>query len=152
MWLSTSSICFCRMPIKRSIHTATIILWNLTFFFAESYSSTATEVAQAAHGLAAGSAMFQGISTVVGGGTAHISAKVFKTMANIAPFLGSLGSVLSIFGLFFDSPEVQRLDRLLNVVHEGFLLMETRFDGLDKKLKGIENTLNEQHFYTRIGL
>ena len=75
-------------------------------------------------------------------------------VGKLAPFLGALGAAATLIGLFGKSPEVQRLDHVIDLVNDGFQRMEERFDKVEEKLnrqeENIKNEIAKQHFWTRV--
>ena len=73
-----------------------------------------------------------------------------KLIGAFAPFLGAFSAVVSIVGLFGSSPELQRMDLVIDILNDGFSRMEYRFGSLEGKIEDLERTLIEAHFWTRV--
>ena len=104
-------------------------------------------MAQVAHGFAAAKDIADGVAQILGNGTFN---RMSKALAKLAPFMGAFGAMVNIVGLFGDSLEVQRLDKIMETLNNGFQRVEYRFDRLERGLQDLENTINEQNFWTRI--
>ena len=80
--------------------------------------------------------------------------KFLGKLGKLAPFLGALGAAASLIGLFGPSPEVQRLDHVIDLVNDGFQRMEKRFGKLEEKIANAEEAIKveitKNHFWTRV--
>ena len=102
---------------------------------------------QVALGYSAAQDIADGVSLILKKGKFD---EMSKLLGKLAPFLGAYGAMVNIIGLFGDSPEVQRLDKIMEMLNDGFQRVEYRFDRIEESLKDLENTIKEEHFWTRL--
>ena len=103
---------------------------------------------QVANGLLAGQQLADGLNKVLE--KSQDFSKFLGVIGKLAPFLGAAGPVLTLISLFGNSPEVERLNLLLETVNKGFQRTEDRFDQIEYKLQDVENVVRNEHFWTRL--
>ena len=106
----------------------------------------ATEMEQVALGYSAAQDIATGVSEIVKKGKFK---DIAKALGKLAPFLGAYGAVVNIVGLFGESGEVQRLNKVMKMLNDGFDRIEYRFDKIEESLSNVENTVLKAHFWTR---
>ena len=102
---------------------------------------------QIAHGFSAARDITDGVAAIIETGQ---FSKFSKLLGKFAPFLGAYGAMFNIIGLFGNSPEVERLDQIIEILNEGFNRMEYRFDRIEQGFENLEDTIREEHFWTRL--
>ena len=102
---------------------------------------------QVANGFEAAADITEGISGVISTGKFK---RISGSISKLAPFLGAYGAVFNIIGLFGNSPEVERLDQVIGMLNEGFERVEYRFGRIENRIEALENTIKQQHFWTRL--
>ena len=102
---------------------------------------------QIAHGFTAAQEITDGVALILKKGRFK---EIARSLTKVVPFLGATSAVFEIFGLFGNSPEVEKLDQVIGMLNEGFNRMEHRFDRIEKRFEDLENTIKEQHFWTRL--
>ena len=117
------------------------------FLLSAEYSKYATYMEQIAHGFTAAQEITDGVALILKKGRFK---EIARSLTKLAPFLGAASAVFEIFGLFGNSPEVEKLDQVIGMLNEGFKRMEERFDRIEKKFEDIEDLIKEQHFWTRL--
>ena len=68
-----------------------------------------------------------GLVKVFDKSTKSMLKSLTSTLGKFAPFLGAFGAVASLFGFLGDSPEVQRLDEVIDMLNKGFKRIEVRY-------------------------
>ena len=121
---------------------------HVLIFLLADFDNTATYMEQVANGFLAGQQVADGLNKVLE--KSQDFKKFAGSIGKLAPFLGAVGPVLTLFSLFGNSPEVERLNLLLEMVNKGFQRMEGRFDQIEYKLKDLENVVRNEHFWTRL--
>ena len=116
------------------------------FYLAE-FSNYATHMEQVAHGLSAAKDITDGVAAILEKGKFK---EISKSLTKLAPFLGAFGAVVNIIGLFGNSPEVERLNQVIEMLNRGFNRMEYRFDRIEQRFEDLENTIAQEHFWTRL--
>ena len=102
---------------------------------------------QIAHGFTAAQEITDGVALILEKGRFK---EIARSLTKLAPFLGASSAVFEIFGLFGNSPEVEKLDQVIGMLNEGFNRMEHRFDRIEKRFEDIENIIKGEHFWTRL--
>ena len=115
--------------------------------FPAEFSNYATHIEQVANGLSAAKDITDGVAVVLEKGRFE---EFSKSLTKLAPFLGAFGAFLNIIGLFGNSPEVERLDQVIEMLNSGFQRMEYRFDRIEQRFEALENTIKQEHFWTRL--
>ena len=111
------------------------------------YNNMHKDLSRLAQGMAAGEKLTTGISLALKEGKfSAVSAK----LAVYAPFLGAMGPVVTIVAMFGNSPEVERLNYIVDLLNQGFKRIEQRFDEIEFRLDELEKTIKREHFWTRI--
>ena len=99
-----------------------------------------------ANGISSLAGITNGIATAMKDG---IHKGLAGVLSKIGPFMGAVGPLLNLIGLFGPSEEVQRLNQVIKMLNEGFKEVTHRFDEVEKQLDNIEATIKSEHFSTR---
>ena len=102
-------------------------------------------MAMSVAGLTIGQEMVEGLENAITDwnfkGKQNPLLKMASKLSKLGSFLGGFGGVMELLGLFETSPEVQRLDHVVEMLNSGFQRIEGRFDDVEEKIKNLENSL-----------
>ena len=99
-----------------------------------------------ANGISSLKDLTNGIGTAMKDGAHKVLA---GSLSKLAPFMGAVGPLLNLIGLFGPSEEVQRLNQVIKMLNEGFKEITHRFNEVEKKLDSIAANIKYEHFFTR---
>lgn len=100
------------------------------------------------HALIAGEQVAEGLSRI--SKLKKVAKGLGKVLGAYAPFLGGISAMVSIVGLYGDSPELQKLNQVIDLLNDGFTRMEIRFDELGGKINDLNRDLKEESFWLMV--
>ena len=117
-------------------------------FILDDLNENTVNVNRVAYGLEAGDDITTGLTYMKS--EAKLKHTLLGLVGKIGPYLGAMGAAASIISSFGTSPEMQKLNQIINVVGKGFNQMEDRFDKLEAGLDELGSEMEDGFFQESI--